>query len=162
MSYKFSKKSLDNLSMADERLQLLFKEVIKEKNISIICGYRGKEEQEKAYKDGKSRAHFGQSPHNFNPSYAIDVCPYPIDWYNLNRFADLAYVVKLKARELGIEVLWGGDWSSLKDYPHWEIKSWQTERIKKEEEIEEQKETLEKKSIMCIIFSWLKGLFKQS
>ena len=30
--------------------------------------------------------------------------------------------VKKKAKELGIDIEWGGDWTSLKDYPHWQVK----------------------------------------
>lgn len=39
----------------------------------IWTGYRGKNEQQAALAGGRSRARFGQSPHNFTPCFAADV-----------------------------------------------------------------------------------------
>lgn len=40
-------------------------------------GYRGPEAQAKAFEAGASAAKFGQSPHNFTPSLAVDVVLHP-------------------------------------------------------------------------------------
>lgn len=118
---KFSQRSLDNLATADFRLSLLFKEVVREVDCTIICGHRGKEEQEEAYRTGRSKAQWGQSKHNAHPSRAVDVMPYPIDWNDRERLFEFAGYVKGVASQLGIKVKWGGDFDSFFDGPHWEL-----------------------------------------
>lgn len=163
----FSKRSKDNLAEADPRLQLLFNEVINHIDIVIICGHRGFIEQEKAYKAGKSKAHFGQSPHNFKPSYAVDVCPYPINWRAVKRFQEMGRVVKKISNQIGIEITWGGDWKSLKDYPHFEIYSWQTEEANKKLVLEEKKKKEQEQNakknyrFWRVFLEFIKSLFKK-
>lgn len=53
--------------------------------------------------------------------HAIDLAPYPIDWQNLERFKQVGGLMKRAAKELNIEIIWGGDWK-WKDYPHYELK----------------------------------------
>lgn len=138
--FKFSKRSKDNLVTADEKLQLLFNEVIKEIDCTVIYGHRTPEEQFELFKKGRTRVDgwwtvtdkskvvtnldgtTKKSRHNYYPSKAVDVVPYPLDWNDIDSFKLLASVVKRKALELGIDVEWGGDWKSFKDYPHWQIK----------------------------------------
>ena len=135
---KFSKRSQENLATADSKLQQLFNEVIKEFDCTVIYGYRTPEEQFELFKKGREKrdgwwtkigptvtdkdGFIKKSKHNYLPAKAVDVCPFPIDWNDIESFKLLAEVVKRKAKELGIEVQWGGDWTSFKDYPHWEIK----------------------------------------
>lgn len=118
---KFSEKSLQRLSECHEDLQRVMNEVIKEIDITVLCGYRGEEEQMEAYRSGNSKAKFGQSKHNHSPSLAVDVAPYPIDWDDISRFKEMGEIVLRKADELGIKLRWGGDFKSLKDYPHFEL-----------------------------------------
>lgn len=136
--YKFSKRSRDNLSTASINLQKLFNEVIKEVDCTVICGHRSPEEQFELFKKGRENKNFKwvvvdkskvvtnidgrakKSNHNYLPSRAVDVVPYPLDWNDIAAFKKLGEVVKRKAKELGIKISWGGDWQSLKDYPHYE------------------------------------------
>lgn len=136
--YKFSKRSRDNLSTASTNLQKLFNEVIKEADCTVICGHRSPEEQFELFKKGRENKNFKwvvvdkskvvtnidgrakKSNHNYLPSKAVDVVPYPLDWNDIAAFKKLGEVVKRKAKELGIKISWGGDWQSLKDYPHFE------------------------------------------
>ena len=136
--YKFSKRSVDNLATADNKLQQLFTAVIKEIDCTVIYGHRTPEEQFELFKKGRERkdgwwvkvgntvtnldGNIKKSKHNYLPSKAVDVVPYPLDWNDIESFKNLAVVVKKKAKELGIDVEWGGDWTSLKDYPHWQVK----------------------------------------
>lgn len=99
-------------------------EAIKEMDFSVLCGYRGREEQERVFAEGKSKAQFGQSPHNKSPSLAVDLAPWPIDWENKQRFAELNDLMQRVAARLGVELEWGGNWKRFKDLPHWEIKGW--------------------------------------
>jgi peptidoglycan L-alanyl-D-glutamate endopeptidase CwlK len=122
MTYKFSQSSLKKLNSCDNKLVLLFSEVIKEMDCSIICGTRTRQEQEKAFCSGTSKLHFPNSKHNSFPSRAVDVLPYPFNgWDDLVQFDELAEVVKRNAHELGIKIQWGGDWSRFGDFPHWEL-----------------------------------------
>lgn len=121
---KFGAASRRNLAEAHPLLQQLFNEVIKDFDCAVLDGSRGRAAQEEAFKRGHSRAHFGQSAHNYTPAIAVDVVPYPIDWTDLKRFKALGKVVKAKAIALGIPISWGGDWTSIKDYPHYELNPW--------------------------------------
>ena len=118
---RYSKKSKDKLATCDERLQRIFNRVIEIIDVTILEGYRGQQAQEKAYREGKSKAKFGQSKHNLNPSLAVDVAPYPIDWSDKKRFAILAGVVKAIAHEEGIKIKWGGNFIRFFDGPHFEL-----------------------------------------
>jgi ribosome recycling factor len=135
--YKFSKRSLDNLATAEEKLQVLFNEVIKEIDCTVIYGHRTPEEQFELFKQGREKkdgwwvkvgktvtnldGNIKKSKHNYFPSKAVDVVPFPLDWNNIESFKNLAVIVKKKAKELNIDVEWGGDWQ-MKDFPHWQVK----------------------------------------
>jgi peptidoglycan L-alanyl-D-glutamate endopeptidase CwlK len=93
---------------------------------------RDRAHQELAFRTGRSKAHFGQSAHNYIPAIAIDVAPYPIDWNNPKRFFELQKVVMRIAHEMNVPLTWGGDWDGdgdlhdqkLVDLPHYELKPW--------------------------------------
>ena len=122
MSYKFSQLSNKKLYTCDPRIILLFSNVIKDIDCSIVCGHRGQEEQEKAYNSGASLARWGQSKHNTLPSLAVDVLPYPFNTnWNREQFEPLGKVVLQKANELDLNIRWGKYFKKIKDYPHWEL-----------------------------------------
>lgn len=87
---------------------------------SVIWGFRGEARQNRAFADGFSKKQWPDSRHNTNPSLAIDVIPYPVDWDDIDRFIELSLVIKGAASALGIPLEWGGDWS-FKDYAHWQL-----------------------------------------
>jgi hypothetical protein len=110
----FSKSSLDKLKTCDPKLQKLFNEVIKYFDCVIICGYRGKEEQNDAYNRGKSKVQFPNSKHNSLPSKAIDVAPFidgKISW-DSRQCSYFGGLVKGISIMLGIDIIWGGNWSN--------------------------------------------------
>ena len=123
MKYQWGKKSKDLLATCDKRLQDLANKMLERSDfdLTITCGYRGEEEQEKAFREGKSKAHFGQSKHNSFPSKALDICPCPINWstddIRWHKMVGLAYDT---ARMLGIKIRCGA-FFSFKDYPHIEL-----------------------------------------
>lgn len=134
----FGQKSKDKLATAHKDLQKVFNEVIKEMDCTIIYGHRTVDEQFELFKQGRELRDgkwvkvgktvtnldglSKKSMHNYSPSLAIDVAPYPINWNDLEGFKKLSEVVLRKAKELGIELTWGGSWSSFPDYPHYELK----------------------------------------
>ena len=128
---KFGKTSTDRLATCHPKLQELFNEVIKNYDCSILQGERTKEEQDEYFRTGRSKVQYPNSKHNSSPSMAVDVAPYPIDWQNTNRFYHFAGYVEGVARSMGVELRWGGDWDSDKDFsdqtfndlPHFEIRN---------------------------------------
>ena len=130
---RFGRKSKKNLETCDERLQKVFNEVVKTYDCTVTCGYRGEEDQNKAFEDGRSKVKYPKGKHNSNPSIAVDVYPYPINMKNLDRMIHFAGFVLGTAKSMGIDLTWGRDWYSdwllsdrnkttFKDYPHFELK----------------------------------------
>lgn len=125
---KFSAKSLDILATCHPHLQKLMKAVIAETDITILCGHRGEEAQNLAFKNHTSQIKWPNGKHNRMPSLAVDIAPYPIEWDNLQRFRDLAVIVKRIANDLDIPIEWGGDWgwkngrqTGFVDLPHYQL-----------------------------------------
>ena len=127
---RFSRKSKAKLDTCDERLQDVFKEVVKHFDCTIIEGHRGKEKQNEAYKKGNSKLKYPHGKHNKIPSIAVDVIPYPIDWEDRERMSYFAGFVLGIARSKGITLRWGGDWdmdtkvkdNKFDDLVHFEIR----------------------------------------
>ena len=118
---KFSQTSFSKLSTCHLDLQVLFFEVIRTFDCQVLEGHRGQEDQEKAYAAGNTQLHYPNGKHNSQPSMAVDVSPYPVDWNNANRFYWFAgYVmgVAMRLKEEGKmqhALRYGGDWDSDKD-----------------------------------------------
>jgi peptidoglycan L-alanyl-D-glutamate endopeptidase CwlK len=97
-------------------------------DFTVICGHRNKADQDKAYAAGHSKLKFPRSKHNSWPSLAVDVVPYPLDWKDIDAFKRLGVVIKQawasmsEAERGGYTLSWGGDWTSFRDYPHWELR----------------------------------------
>ena len=117
----FSKISIDRLTTCDDRLQLLFLEVIKFRDCSILEGYRPQDLQDKAVAEGRSKTPWPNSKHNKTPALAVDVMPFPIEWDNKPRLIEFAGFVLGVASQMGINVRWGGHFRSFFDGPHWEL-----------------------------------------
>jgi len=98
--------------------------VIQDYDFVVVCGYRDEAEQLKAYDAGNSRLLYPKSKHNTKPSLAVDIAPYKngkIPWDDIHAFHELAGRVLETASLLGYPLVWGGHWTSFKDYPHFEI-----------------------------------------
>ena len=125
----FGKTSRKRLGTCDERLQKVFNEVIKYVDCSILEGHRSGERQDKLYDEGKTKVKYPKGRHNNNPSLAVDVARYPIDWDDRERHTLFAGFVIGIARGMGIDLRWGGDWNKnwdtkdnrFDDFPHFEI-----------------------------------------
>jgi peptidoglycan L-alanyl-D-glutamate endopeptidase CwlK len=125
----FSRISREKLATCHHDLQAVMNEAIKYTDFSIICGYRGQKEQDDAFTKGLSKLKFPNGKHNQDPSLAVDIAPYPIDWKDIKRFIELKEVIFQVAGELGIHIRWGGDWNQngssadekFLDLPHYEL-----------------------------------------
>ena len=109
---RFGKTSKRWLATCDDGLQNLFYEVVQHFDCSVIIGHRGEKDQNKAFDEGKSKVRYPKGKHNSNPSTAVDVAPYPIDWEDRERFIYFAGFVIGIASEMGISLRWGGDWNN--------------------------------------------------
>lgn len=131
---QFSQTSQHRLDTCHPDLRGIINEAIKVVDFSVLCGHRDEGEQNRLYHKGRdddgtivdyrkivTYAKFGQSKHNGFPSTAIDIAPYPIDWNDIGRFAQLATIVKQIAKEQGVKIRWGGDFKKILDYPHFEL-----------------------------------------
>lgn len=118
---EFSPACEAKLLTCDERLQRLMRAVNAEYPCLIAYGHRDQDAQNKAKVGGFSKVGWPHSPHNAFPSLAVDACPLPLDWDNLDAFKKFAAFVLQKADELGIAVRWGGSFKTLPDFDHFEL-----------------------------------------
>jgi peptidoglycan L-alanyl-D-glutamate endopeptidase CwlK len=107
----FSERSKSKLYTCHKDLQGLFSEVVANFDCTIIEGHRGKDKQDQLY-PRFTQVKFPNSKHNSQPSKAIDVAPYPIDWSDYKRMYYFAGYVRCKAEEMDIAIRWGGDWDN--------------------------------------------------
>ena len=82
---KFSKSSIKKLETCDPELQTLFNYVIKYFDCKVIYGHLGERAQNAAFDGGFSTVRYPYSNHNTDPSKAVDVIPWPIQWNNTDR-----------------------------------------------------------------------------
>lgn len=120
MSFSFGKRSLSNLVTCHPDLIKIANELIKEMDVAVICGHRGKEEQNAAVKRGASKLKWPKSKHNSLPSQAMDVCPSPIDWNDIAAFKEMCLKIEEIAKRLNIPIRLGRDFS-FRDWPHIEL-----------------------------------------
>ena len=127
--YKFSKKSLERLNHAKvhPKIRQLMNEAIKYAPIdfTVIETVRTVAQQKLNVAKGVSKTMKSRHIPEINKSglcEAIDIAPYPIDWKNIKRFKMLSEHIFKVARILDINIEWGGDWKSFKDYPHYQLK----------------------------------------
>lgn len=129
-SYSFGKSSLTRLAECHPDLQHVMRRVIQRRDCSIVCGYRGRQDQEFAFLSGKSRVRFPDSKHNHKPSLAVDVVPWPEKWDSEEAFLELNKIIMEEAAAIGVGLRWGGDWDGdgdrsdqgFDDLPHYELK----------------------------------------
>lgn len=114
-------KSLDKMAGVDPRLQAVIGAAAAICPLSFIVteGLRSKERQAMLVKAGKSQTMNSQHC----KGRAVDLCVVidgKADWTWKN-YVTLAAAVKAAARQMSIPVQWGGDWTTLKDGPHFQL-----------------------------------------
>ena len=119
MSYKLGTRSLQNLSGVHPELVAVVKLAISitEQDFTVIEGIRNINRQRELVKAGKSTTM--NSRHI--TGHAVDMVPWPVDWNDLERFEVMSEAMKAAAEELDIPIVWGGDWKSFYDAPHFEL-----------------------------------------
>ena len=129
--FKFSQSSIKRLNTVDSKLQLLANEVLKitPYDFAITEGLRTLERQQKLFKQNTSNKIItkcdgikNKSKHQLGK--AIDIMVYDehgAGTWEEKYYKEVALIFKQKAKELNINISWGGDWKSFKDYPHFEL-----------------------------------------
>mgnify|MGYP003631251144 FL=1 len=119
MSYKLGTRSMQSLSGVHPDLVDVVKLAITitEVDFTVIEGIRNINRQRQLYKAGKSTTM--NSRHI--TGHAIDMVPWPVDWDDLERFNVMAEAMKTAAEVQEIPIVWGGDWKSFYDAPHFEL-----------------------------------------
>lgn len=121
MSFILSQKSMRRLEGVNPALVQVVKRAIQITPIDFIVveGLRTRERQ--AYLVEKGASKTMNSRHLTGD--AVDLAPIvdnKVSW-DWKHFYPLAEAVKQAAKEVKVEVEWGGDWTSFKDGPHWQL-----------------------------------------
>ena len=119
MSYKLGTRSMQSLSGVHPDMVAVVKRAIEITGVdfTVIEGIRNINRQRELFKAGKSTTM--NSRHI--TGHAVDMVPWPVDWEDLERFEVMAEAMKAAAEELEIPIVWGGDWKSFYDAPHFEL-----------------------------------------
>ena len=141
--YKLSERSLNSLKGVNPNLVKVVERAIEltEQDFLVLEGVRSKEQCYINYGKGRTAAQCsakGVPTKYAQPSLskvtwlnnplaskhvtgnAVDLVPYPINWNTISKFTTISKAMKQAAKELGVDLEWGGDWTK-KDYPHFEL-----------------------------------------
>ena len=106
--YRFGKKSKARLKGVDPKLVNVLNELIKIMDVTIIEGLRSAERQQELLEKGATKVKYSKHMEG----KAVDLAPYPIDWEDRDRFHYMGGMIRGIAKQLNINVRWGGDWDS--------------------------------------------------
>jgi peptidoglycan L-alanyl-D-glutamate endopeptidase CwlK len=137
--YKFSQRSLDTLKGIHPKLVEVMQRAIKDSPIdfTVTNGVRTTAQQQALYAQGRTKpgaivtnADGIKNKSNHQPKadgfgYAVDIFPYYNGSVQVNDDKGLRIIathIKAVAKKLGYVIEWGGDWKSITDYPHFELK----------------------------------------
>lgn len=125
MTYAFSDRSRERMKGLHPDLVAVMERAIQITPIdfTVIEGLRTEARQKVLVAQGKSQTM--NSRHL--TGHAIDVAPVVkgrVSW-DWKHYYPLAKAIKQAASDLGVNIEWGGDWTSFKDGPHWQL-SWST------------------------------------
>ena len=141
--FKLSERSLNSLKGVNPNLVKVVERAIEltEQDFLVLEGVRSKEQCYINYGKGRTVAQCsakGVPTKYAQPSLskvtwlnnplaskhvtgsAVDLVPSPIDWDTISKFTTISKAMKQAAKELGVDLEWGGDWTK-KDYPHFEL-----------------------------------------
>ena len=121
MTYRLSNKSLQKLEGVHPDMVAVVKLAISitGQDFSVGEGLRSVSRQKELVATGKSTTM--NSRHI--TGHAVDLFPYPLSW-DWEYFYPIADAMKAAAKELKIDLEWGGDWKSFPDGPHFQL-SWE-------------------------------------
>lgn len=121
MIFEFSKRSNDRLIGVHPDLQRVMRRAISQSPVDFVIteGVRSKAKQAQLVAAGASQTM--NSRHL--TGHAVDVAAFvgkDVRW-DWPLYAQIAKVVKAVAAEINVPIVWGGDWKSFRDGPHFEL-----------------------------------------
>jgi hypothetical protein len=123
----FSKRSLNNLyGVHPELIRITYRALeLSEVDFAVTEGLRTNARQRELVEQGKSQTYRSYHIPRFGDEYgrAVDVAAYvggKISW-EWEYYEKIAKAFKQAADELGYAIVWGGDWESFKDGPHFQL-----------------------------------------
>ena len=121
MTFSFGTRSKERLQGVHPDLVKVLEEAIKESplDFSITEGMRTKERQKALFDAGKSQTM--NSRHLTGKAVDIAVIKDGEVTWDFKYYQLVADHIKKVAKELKIDIVWGGDWQSFKDGPHIEL-----------------------------------------
>ncbi|MEQ4620241.1 M15 family metallopeptidase [Providencia vermicola] len=120
--FKFSNRSEENLRGVHPDLVKVTRRALELTNIDfmVIEGKRTEARQRQLVKNGASQTM--NSRHL--TGRAVDCAPLvgrEIPWNDWSKFKLVADAMLQAAKELGVDLEWGGNWKSFKDGPHFQL-----------------------------------------
>lgn len=121
MTFKLSKKSLERMQGVHPDLVNVVKLAIEltEVDFGVTEGLRTVDRQRQLVAQGASKTM--NSRHI--TGHAVDLVAYvggSVNW-SWPLYHKIADAMKRAANSLGVQIVWGGDWKSFKDGPHFEL-----------------------------------------
>ena len=131
-----------NLNTCHRDIQTVLHEAIKYVDFSVVFGHRSEALQAELYAKGRDKdgnvvkisevvtykdGTIKRSKHNFYPSKAVDIIPWPSGWKDDKEFFFVSGVVQaiagqmLKDGRITSSIKWGGRWKTLVDLPHFQL-----------------------------------------
>lgn len=119
---------IDKMKKAHPVLQSFFTSLKKQEMTVHVCwSWRGKDDQNRAFDDGKSTVVFPNSKHN-----SVDLngnpCSRAIDLFTIDEDGSARFEVKFYRdrawrfiQENRLPLAWGGNFTKIKDYDHFEL-----------------------------------------
>lgn len=121
MAYKLGKRSLTNLTGVHTDLGKVVHRAIQLTDVDFIVteGLRTRERQAELFVKGATTT---MNSRHLN-GHAVDLAAMvgtEVRW-DWPLYAKLAKAMKQSALELNVQIVWGGDWRTFKDGPHFEL-----------------------------------------
>lgn len=137
MAFSLSNRSLSNLKQCHPQLCIVVTRAIQISQVDFIvgAGIRSIEEQRENVRKGVSKTMDSKHlPQEDGMSHAVDLWPWmngEIPWDEFSAFRRVADAMLRAAKELDVDLRWGGDWDSdgdssdhqFLDGPHFELVS---------------------------------------
>jgi peptidoglycan LD-endopeptidase CwlK len=126
MPFKLSNRSIDRLEGVHPDLQKVVKLAIEltEVDFGVTEGVRSIDRQRQLYAGGASKTMNSRHiPGADGLGKAIDLAAYigsEVRW-DWPLYHKIATAMKRAANALGVAIVWGGDWRTFKDGPHFEL-----------------------------------------
>jgi peptidoglycan L-alanyl-D-glutamate endopeptidase CwlK len=123
MTFKLGARSNSRLKGVHPDLVAVVSDAIKISPIdfTVLEGLRTLDRQKELFASGATRTL--NSRHL--SGHAVDIAPYihgRVSWH-WPHYDLIEVAMKTAARQLDVDIEWGGDWTTFKDGPHWQL-SW--------------------------------------